>query len=62
MSDQRNPYDPQDVYAQQQRLAKEDPYAQAGAYPPPQPAYGQAGAYPPPPQPPYGGLSLSGLG
>jgi hypothetical protein len=55
MSYQRNPYDPQDVYAQQQRLANEDPYGQAGAYPPPQPAYGQAGAYPPPP--PYGGPS-----
>jgi hypothetical protein len=57
MSYERNSYDPQDVYEQQQRLAKEDPYGQAGVYPPPQPAYGQAGAYPPSPQPPYGGPS-----
>jgi len=57
MADQRNPYDPQDVYAQQQRLAKQDPYGQAGVYPPPPPTYGQAGAYPPLPQPAYGGPS-----
>lgn len=48
MSYQQDPYAPQDVYAQQQQLARENPYAaQPGAYPPAQPAYG---AYPPPPQ------------
>lgn len=51
MSYQQDPYAPQDVYAQQQQLAAGQPYAQPGAYPPPQQPYGQPGAYPPPQQP-----------
>lgn len=55
MSYQQDPYAPQDVYAQQQRLAQGDPSAQAGAYPLPQQPYGQPtytnpGAYLPPQQ------------
>lgn len=46
MSYQHDPYAPQDVYAQQQQLAKGDSYGQPGAYAPQQP-YGQPGAYPP---------------
>ena len=65
MSYQPDPYAAQDVYAQQQQLANENPYAaQPSAYPPPPqpygaPAYTQPGAYAqpgayPPPQQPYG--------
>jgi hypothetical protein len=50
MSYQPDPYAAQDVCAQQQQLANENPYAaRPSAYPPPQqpygaPAYAQAGA------------------
>lgn len=54
MSYQQDPYAPQDVYAQQQQLARENPYGAPPSAPPP--AYGapssytQPGAYAPPPQ------------
>jgi hypothetical protein len=54
MSYQQDPYAPQDIYAQQQRLAQGDPYAQPGTYPPaPQQPYAQPSTYPPAPQQPY---------
>jgi hypothetical protein len=49
MSYQPDPYAQQDVYAQQQQLARGDANVSPGAYPPPPSAYAQSGAYPPPP-------------